>query len=58
MLTVCVYEDREICEPAVRLLVSSLVRHEPEIRILLYHGFRSSGFETWIGGFPGVGLSR
>ncbi len=54
---ICIAEDRESCEPGVRLLIASLNRHEPHARVQLFCPNPSPEFAKWIQRFPAVTLN-
>jgi hypothetical protein len=54
--TICIAEDRQTCEPAVKLLVLSLNNHCPERVVSLFYPPANDGFLTWIKKFPQVRL--
>ena len=54
--TICLAEDREVCESSLRLLLLSLNVHCPERAICLFYPPAKDGFFTWINKFPQVHL--
>lgn len=54
--TVCLAEDREICEPSVRLLLSSLNKHCPRTAVNLFYPPANDGFLNWSKKYPQVHL--
>jgi lipopolysaccharide biosynthesis glycosyltransferase len=56
--TVCVAEDREACEPCLRLLLMSLSLHCPEVPISLFYPIASEGFRRWVSTYPQIRLQE
>jgi hypothetical protein len=54
--TICLAEDREVCEPALKLLLLSLNIHCPETAINLFYPPARDGFLDWIKKFTQVRL--
>jgi hypothetical protein len=54
--TICVAEDREVCEPCLKLLLLSLNVHCPGIEVSLFYPPAREGFLTWIKKCPQVRL--
>ena len=54
--TICIAEDREVCEPALKLLILSLNLHSPETAVSLFYPPAQEGFLAWIEKFPQVHL--
>lgn len=54
--TICIVEDREACEPCLRLLIMSLDKHSPQATINVFYPPASDGFLAWISGYPQVRL--
>lgn len=54
--TICIAEDREACEPALKLLILSLNRHSPEMAISLFYPPAGDRFLKWIAKFQQVRL--
>ena len=52
--TVCLAEDREVCEPALKLLLLSLNMHCSGMAVNLFYPPAKDGFLTWIKKFPQV----
>ena len=52
--TICISEDRPICEPALRLLLLSLDLHNPEKIISLFYPVASDEFLQWVRRFSQV----
>ncbi len=50
------YEDRPAYETGVRLLVASLHKHSPNLRVVLYFPPASAEFQRWAAQFPNVEL--
>lgn len=46
--TICLAEDREVCEPSLKLLLLSLSMHCSEIAVNLFYPPAKDGFLTWI----------
>ncbi len=57
MPVVCVAEDRISCEPALRILAASLVRHCPTIKAHFYCPNATPEFATFIAGLPNIALN-
>lgn len=56
--TVCIAEDRQVCEPALKLLLLSLTRHASAAPINLFYPRAEQGFLTWLQRCPQVSLQR
>ena len=54
--TVCVAEDREICEPSLKLLLTSLSFHCPQVPINLFYPIGNEKFRRWVSAYPQVRL--
>src|ERR1035441_5222978 len=54
--TICLAEDREVCEPCLKLLLLSLNVHCPGIAINLFYPPAKDGFLAWIKKCPQVRL--
>jgi len=54
--TICIAEDRLVCEPAVKLLLLSLSKYCPGTEINLFYPPARGGFLTWIERYPKVRL--
>jgi hypothetical protein len=54
--TVCITEDREACEPCLRLLLAGLDLHCPGMPISLFYPVANEGFVSWLTRFPQVRL--
>jgi hypothetical protein len=54
--TICVAEDREVCEPCLKLLLLSLNVHCPGIEVSLFYPAAKGGFLSWIKKCPQVRL--
>jgi hypothetical protein len=52
--TICIAEDRPVCEPALRLLLLSLDLHNPEKTISLFYPVASEEFLQWVRRFEQV----
>jgi len=52
--TICIAEDRKICEPALKLLLLSLTRHSPEIEVSLFYPAADTEFLSWVKRCPQV----
>lgn len=46
--TICIAEDREVCEPVLRLLITSLNAHCPRMEISLFYPPTKDRFLSWI----------
>ena len=55
--TVCVAEDRAICEPAVKLLIVSLCAESPETTINLFYPPAGPEFAAWLSKYPQARLN-
>jgi len=54
--TICVSEDREAWEPSLRVLLTSLKLHCPEMAISLYYPAANQAFRQWLSACPQVRL--
>ena len=54
--TVCVVEDREACEPSLKLLLASLGLHCPGMAINLFYPVANEEFLRWLSAYPQVRL--
>ena len=54
--TICLVEDREACEPSVKLLLASLNMHCPGATISLFYPPANDEFLDWIKKYPQVRL--
>ena len=54
--TVCVAEDREACEPSLKLLLASLSLHCPGMAISLFYPVANEAFLQWLTAYPQVQL--
>ena len=54
--TVCVAEDRQACEPCLKLLVTSLDLHCPQVCINLFYPIANEAFLRWVSAYPQVRL--
>ena len=54
--TVCIAEDRESCEPCLKLLLLSLKLHSPAMLVNLCYPAAKDAFVSWIRKCPGVRL--
>jgi hypothetical protein len=54
--TVCVAEDREICEPSLKLLLTSLSFHCPQVPINLFYPVANEKFRRWVSAYSQVRL--
>jgi hypothetical protein len=52
--TVCIAEDRETCEPCLKLLLLSLTAHFPGTAVSLFYPPANDRFVTWLGKCPQV----
>ena len=53
---ICVAEDRQSCEPSIRLLLASLLEHCSAIEVDLFYPDPPPSFRTWVARFPSVAL--
>lgn len=56
--TVCIAEDRAVCEPAVKLLILSLTANSPQTPASVFFPPASAEFTSWIRQFPHVHLDK
>ena len=54
--TICVAEDREVCEPCLKLLLLSLNMHCPESEVSLFYPSAKDEFLSWVKKCPQVRL--
>jgi lipopolysaccharide biosynthesis glycosyltransferase len=54
--TICIAEDRETCEPCLKLLLASLSRHCPGTVINLFYPVANEKFLRWVSAYPQVRL--
>jgi hypothetical protein len=54
--TICIVEDREACEPCLRLLLLSLNRYSPGAAVSLFYPPAKQEFLSWIRKYPQVQL--
>ena len=54
--TICIVEDREACEPCLRLLLLSLNRYSPGATVSLFYPPAKQEFLSWIRNYPQVQL--
>lgn len=54
--TICVAEDRRICEVSLKLLLLSLKLHYPEVTVNLRYPAAENGFLSWVKNCPRVRL--
>jgi hypothetical protein len=52
--TICIVEDREACEPCLRLLLLSLRLHCPETPVNLFYSAGNAAFLEWVRQHPQV----
>ena len=45
---ICIAEDRKSCQPALKLLLISLNRHNPHIPVVVYYPPADREFLDWI----------
>ena len=57
-MQVCVYEDRPSAEPGLRLLIASLLAHNPGLRVHLHYPQANDQFVKWLGSYPSVTLDQ
>ena len=53
-LLICAYENRMENEDGVRVLVASLAKASPHLKLRLYHNPGSEDFDQWVAQFPMV----
>jgi hypothetical protein len=53
-LIICIAEDRESCEPALKLLILSLDKYCGKLPINVFYPPARPGFRSWIGRYPQV----
>jgi hypothetical protein len=56
MTTICVAEDRESCEPVLRLLLASIDKSNPRLEVHVFHPESMKKFSSWAGKYPQVKL--
>ena len=54
--TVCITEDREACEPCLKLLLASFDLHCPGLPISLFYPVANEEFLRWLNAYPQVRL--
>src|SRR5579864_1284450 len=54
--TICVAEDREVCEPCLKLLLLSLNAQSPEAVVNLFYPPAKEAFRAWLKKCPQVRL--
>ena len=54
--TVCVAEDRQACEPCLKLLLTSLGLHSPQVPINLFYPIANEEFLRWVSAYRQVRL--
>lgn len=57
-LIICIAEDRRSFEPSVKLLLLSLARHSPALRVHLIFPPASAEFISWLKSYSNVTLNR
>ncbi|MFT3731433.1 MAG: hypothetical protein QM780_08415 [Hyphomicrobium sp.] len=57
-LVACIAEDRQNFEPALRILVASLARHSPGMRLELFCPNASAAFSQWLTKYPQANLTK
>ena len=55
-MLVCIYEDRLSAEPGLRLLVASLLAHNPGLPVHLHYPDANEPFSCWLERYPSVVL--
>ncbi len=53
-MIICIAEDRESCEPALKLLILSLDKYCGKLPINVFYPPARPGFRSWIGRYPQV----
>jgi len=56
--TICIAEDRAVFEPAIKLLIFSLSKHNPEAAVNLFYPPAQSGLVDWLKQYPTVNLRK
>jgi hypothetical protein len=57
-MIVCAYDNRKEAEPGIRLLIASLHRHSPNVRLVLGYPAADQEFYDWVRKFPNVSLEN
>jgi hypothetical protein len=52
--TICLFEDRAVCEPSLKILLLSLAKHSPEVQVNLFYPPANEKFLSWIRKCPQV----
>ena len=55
-MIVCISEDREGFQPSIELLILSVLKHSPDLKIYLIFPHASRPFLSWLSGHPQVTL--
>lgn len=50
--TLCVAEDRPVCEPTIQVLIASLAEHCPSLPIRLFAPNASPALRAWVANYP------
>jgi len=53
-LAFCIAEDRPSCEPALRILIASLLEHIPDADVILFAPNATGAFKAWLQARPQV----
>jgi len=53
-LIICIAEDRECCEPGLKLLILSLDKHCRELPVIVFYPPAGAAFRSWVGSYPQV----
>ncbi len=54
---VCVAENRQLCEPGIRVLIASLAAQSPGVPVELFFPVASDAFVKWLDAYPNVRLN-
>lgn len=57
-MQVCIYEDRPSAEPGLRLLIASLLAHNPGVRVHLHYSQANYQFANWLKCYSSVTLDQ
>jgi hypothetical protein len=55
-MIICIAEDRKICEPGIKVLVSSIVRNCPRLSIILFYPPADDNFLSWSKRYPQLAI--
>jgi lipopolysaccharide biosynthesis glycosyltransferase len=58
LTTICVNEDRQAWEPSLRVVLTTLRRHCPDMPISLFYPFANEAFLRWLAAYPQVRLQE